>query len=395
MQLGSSGTYLSQVDDDWMTALCYIALRGKVTMGDIVRVVRQGRFIGWYIRYKDVDGKRKMRASHQPSQQLARRYLLEVEGRVARGVIGIPELAPQAPTVARLVERFLCEYSRPKLKDLERYRILARTALRRVLPVIGERAADSLTTGDIARLRQILAKRYADNSVRLALTCTATVFSWARKESILSNNPFQGVELPPRRDLVEYLSREEIQALLTVCAKDANTGNVSAQMLYGCVHLAIHSGLRKGELLGLRWQDLDLETRRLTVSRSFRSTPKGGKIRHLRLPLVCVPILSSWRKLCPTTPEGLVFPVLNQGKARMGESRSMLGLPTALEQAGCHPLQRAWHALRHTFASHFVMSGGNILALQKILGHHDIKQTMTYAHLATEYLGDEMDRIKF
>jgi site-specific recombinase XerD len=42
-----------------------------------------------------------------------------------------------------------------------------------------------------------------------------------------------------------------------------------------------------------------------------------------------------------------------------------------------------------------VMSGGSILALQKILGHHDIKQTMTYAHLAPEFLGDEMDRIKF
>mgnify|MGYP003379764469 CR=1 FL=1 len=69
--------------------------------------------------------------------------------------------------------------------------------------------------------------------------------------------------------------------------------------------------------------------------------------------------------------------------------------PAALEQAGCHPLQRSWHALRHTFASHFVMSGGSILALQKILGHHDIKQTMTYAHLAPEFLGDEMDRIKF
>ena len=364
-------------------------------MGDIVRMVRRGRFIGWYVRYKDVDGRRKMRASHQPSQQLARRYLLEVEGRVARGVIGIPEPAPQAPTVAMLVERFLCEYSRPKLKDLDRYRVLARTALRRVLPVIGERGADSLTAGEVARLRLLLSKRYADNSVRLALTCTATVFSWALKESILSNNPFQGVELPPRRDLVEYLSREEIQALLTLCADRASTGKLSAQMLYGCVHLAIHSGLRKGELLGLRWQDLDLDTRRLTVSRSFRGTPKGGKERHLRLPSACVPILSSWRKLCPITREGLVFPVMKHGKAQMGESRSMLGLPAALEQAGCHPLQRSWHALRHTFASHFVMSGGSILALQKILGHHDIKQTMTYAHLAPEFLGDEMDRIKF
>ncbi len=373
----------------------YSADRGTVTMGDIVRMVRSGRFIGWYIRYKDADGRRKMRASHQPSQQLARRYLLEVEGRVARGVIGIPEPAPQSPTVKVLVERFLREYSRPRIKDLERYRALVRTALGRVLPVIGERPSDSLLPIDIARLRQLLCKRYAANSVRLALTCTATVFSWAVKESILSHNPLVGVELPPRHDLVEYLSRDEIQSLLAVCAGHAKSGNPASCVLHASVHLAIHSGLRKGELLGLRWQDLDLESRRLTVSRSFRSTPKGGKIRHLRLPLSCVPVLAGWKRVCPQTSDGLVFPVIHHGTAQMGESRSMLGLLAALSEAGCRPLRRSWHALRHTFASHFVMSGGSILALQKILGHHDIKQTMSYAHLAPDFLGEEMDRLKF
>jgi site-specific recombinase XerD len=52
------------------------------------------------------------------------------------------------------------------------------------------------------------------------------------------------------------------------------------------------------------------------------------------------------------------------------------------------PAGQAVHVLRHTFASHFMMSGGNILALQKILGHHNIQQTMTYAHFAPDYLSD-------
>lgn len=47
------------------------------------------------------------------------------------------------------------------------------------------------------------------------------------------------------------------------------------------------------------------------------------------------------------------------------------------------PRGQLTHVLRHTFAAHFMMSGGNILALQKILGHHDIKMTMRYAHLET------------
>jgi len=50
------------------------------------------------------------------------------------------------------------------------------------------------------------------------------------------------------------------------------------------------------------------------------------------------------------------------------------------------PRGQLTHVLSHTFAAHFMMSGGNILALQKILGHHDIKMTMRYAHLAPDHL---------
>lgn len=50
------------------------------------------------------------------------------------------------------------------------------------------------------------------------------------------------------------------------------------------------------------------------------------------------------------------------------------------------PPNQATHILRHTFASHFMMNGGNIIALQRILGHANIQQTMTYAHLSPDYL---------
>lgn len=63
--------------------------------------------------------------------------------------------------------------------------------------------------------------------------------------------------------------------------------------------------------------------------------------------------------------------------------------------AGIRRLARPWHTLRHTFASHFIMQGGNILTLQKILGHADLRITMLYAHLAPDFLGEEMNRVKF
>ena len=63
--------------------------------------------------------------------------------------------------------------------------------------------------------------------------------------------------------------------------------------------------------------------------------------------------------------------------------------------ASCKPLSRGWHGLRHTFASQFVMNGGSLVALQKILGHSTVEMTMIYAHLAPDFLGTEMNRIKF
>ncbi len=108
-----------------------------------------------------------------------------------------------------------------------------------------------------------------------------------------------------------------------------------------------------------------------------------------------LPILAEWHKRCPKTAEGLVFPVVRRGTTNMGDSKDMLGLPELLARAGCTQLLRPWHALRHTFASHFVMKGGNILTLQKILGHSDIKMTLRYAHLAPDFLGDEMERVRF
>lgn len=366
-------------------------------MGDIVRRVRAGRLVGWYIRYKDADGTRRQRASHQPSKELARRYLLEVEGRIARGLVGIPEPAPPAPTVAELVDRFLVEYSRPKIKNLTKYRVYARTALRRVLPTLGALRADAVQPADLNRLREVLGRRCAGNSVGLSLAFLKTLFGWAVKTGIVAKNPLVGVELPARQAAIEYLTRDEMRALLVAAERRAAAGGVMDRLLRACLHFAQHTGLRKGELLGLRWRDLDLDSKRLTVARSFDTSPKSNKARQLRLPDAVIPVLADWQKECPRTAEGLVFPhQFRDGTWGMvSDTSEMLGLPALLVEAGCRPVARAWHTLRHSFASHYIMQGGNILALQKILGHSDIKMTMAYAHLAPDFLGEEMNRIKF
>jgi hypothetical protein len=207
---------------------------------------------------------------------------------------------------------------------------------------------------------------------------------------------------------------------------------------------AVHTGMRMGELFGLRWTDVDFEMTRIHVRRSYRTTPKSGKGRTIPLSPHLAPVLRAWKAHCRSTAENLVFPSPvrdDRGKltgeqrqelrrrVASGESRAELarlfgiswtavnkiaaslpsndseprlamrskdrdfGFHEALEGAGCHRVR--FHDLRHTYASHFVMAGGNLLALQKLLGHADLKTTMKYAHLAPDYLAAEGALVSF
>lgn len=78
-----------------------------------------------------------------------------------------------------------------------------------------------------------------------------------------------------------------------------------------------------------------------------------------------------------------MFPIVRKGcrkggagRATLGREQDMLGVEELLDKAGCPKIERAGHAMRHTYARHFVIAGGNILALQTIRGHSDLKMTM-------------------
>ncbi|MSP59459.1 MAG: hypothetical protein EXR72_03795 [Myxococcales bacterium] len=104
-----------------------------------------------------------------------------------------------------------------------------------------------------------------------------------------------------------------------------------------------------------------------------------------------------WREHSPTF-EGLVFPVEPEpGRFRMGKKDDRAGLLPLLAVAGCHtPADgHPWHMLRHAFASHFMMAGGNLFTLQRLLGHSTPMMTQRYAHLAPDHLAAEVARMSF
>jgi integrase len=367
------------------------------------RIIRRGtkakpRF---YLKYRDVDGVDRTKAAkgaYTPKQ--AELMLAEIERRIMNGKVGIieptkEEREKRTITVKELGEKFLAEYSSPKIKDIEQYRKEAKSKLKvRVYPRIGDRPAASLRPVDLERFRDELLRSEEEggaglspSSVTLTLAVLSKMYTWGVKMGYVDcASPVRGCERPPSEHSIDYLSLEEVRNLLA---------HLIDTVLYPLVAAGVYLGLRKGELFGLRWIDVHLDAARVDVMKSYTGAPKSGKARHVPINRELVVILRAWKEHCPKTDEGLVFPVVEDGVARMGNEYDMLGLPEALKAAGCHIPDKPWHALRHTFASHFMMAGGNILTLQKLLGHSTLAMTMRYAHLSPDHLAAEVQRMTF
>ncbi len=180
----------------------------------------------------------------------------------------------------------------------------------------------------------------------------------------------------------DYLTHDEVERLW----RGPRRTNPASMR---CTRRQFYVGARMGELYGLRWIDVNFGHRLALDPSSYRSTPKSGKARHVPINPRLAPVLRLWRDCCPASEEGLVFPSV------MGCMRNKdrdYGFKGAIEGAGCHEIG-GFHGLRHTFASHFMMRGGNILSLQRLLGHSSVVVTMKYAHLAPDFMREEIARM--
>ena len=187
------------------------------------------------------------------------------------------------------------------------------------------------------------------------------------------------LEYQPRAGVVEPC---KANALLEAGRQQAPK-SAAAHSLFIGVSLALRLGLRRGEVFGLRWEDVDRKGKRLTVARSFESLPKNGKARTLPIPSALLEDLERWRAVCPRSQK--VVPI---------GTNSRTGLAQLLKAAKCKPLSRGWHGLRHTFASIFIEQGGSILALKDMLGHSSLAMSLVYSHLAPSALARDIEKMK-
>jgi integrase len=200
----------------------------------------------------------------------------------------------------------------------------------------------------------------------------------AVKENRLEKNPLQylrEMKEPPRPDI--YLSGEQINRVL-----EANRRSY----FYSLFLVAVNTGMRRGELAGLCWDKVSFERNFIEVTRlrdrsGLSDRTKTVKSRRF-IPMNAV-VRGHLLELKESSLSDYVF-VDNNG-APFDVNHLYREFEKALNNAQIKEHFR-FHDLRHTFASHFMMNGGNIYDLQKIMGHTSLEMTQRYAHLAPEHL---------
>jgi len=162
--------------------------------------------------------------------------------------------------------------------------------------------------------------------------------------------------------------------------------------------LAIFSGMRAGELAALEWPDIDLERRLIAVQRSFDGPTKSDRVRYVPILDPLLPLLREWRlkhpgRLVFTNMAGAMFaPSARIFQEVLHRVLAAANFPNVQRGGKNRPYVR-FHDLRHTFASQWVMKGGDLFKLQKILGHQSVQMTMRYAHLAVDAFRDDYGRL--
>jgi len=141
--------------------------------------------------------------------------------------------------------------------------------------------------------------------------------------------------------------------------------------------LGLRTGMRRGELLGLQWADVDLDKRKITVRHSLvmglLSCPKNYRFRYLPMTQEVFEMLSERH-----SQTGYVF----QGETGGASSPATIdrNLRRICKQAGMRHIH--WHVFRHTFASQLVTAGVPLTVVKELMGHADIKMTTRYSHFA-------------
>lgn len=351
--------------------------------GHVFRVDR-ARGPVWYAKYRLPDG-RQVQKKIGPAwadrgrppvgyftKRTAEAWLHDLLDQARRGTL--PGMRSGDATFAEAAEewlRFIEQDRERKPSTIRDYRSVLNAHL---LPAFGDQMLESITVEDIESWRTSL-DGLSNRSKNKLLIQLHGIFRRAHRLYGLDANPLARVEKHPQHSSgdIEVLAPEEVWALVRAASSE----------LDGAIFLtAAFTGLRMGELLALRWRDIDFAGSVISVRSSWAggqlTTPKSGKVRSVPMaPDVASALAKLGDREDWTGDDDLVF--ASDTGSYLADSALRVRHKAALRRASLRDLR--FHDLRHTFGTRMI-SKADVRRVQEWMGHADIQTTMKYLHYA-------------
>ncbi len=262
-----------------------------------------------------------------------------------------------------MADLYLDNYSKPNKKSSRR----DVTSINNLKPFFAGKYLHEITPLDMEKYKRRSQSQVSNATVNREVACLKHIFTKAIEWGMVQKNPGKKVKLLRERNTrLRYLDEKEIRKLHDACAEH----------LKPIVIVALNTGMRKEEILSLRWKNLDYRIRTISILDT-----KNGESREIPMNDIVYGTLLAAKK----TDSPWVF--CKKNGERYGNVRK--AFEGARKRAGIVDFR--FHDLRHTFASHLVMAGVDLRTVQKLLGHKSFEMTLRYAHLSPEHKKAALD----
>jgi len=350
-------------------------------MGVKVREYKPG---AWWLL---IDHKGQRKAKKIGSKKAAMEAAVKIEAAIAANTFHLPSPHERGPVLLKeYAAKWMDGHVKTNLKPSTRhgYRHLLEN---HILPVFGSRPLAEIARDEIKALcyRKIQEGLSASTVSYLARTLSA-IFNHAVEDGVVVANPASRpgryIKLGNRLDKISFLTPDEGRVLLDAAQK-------KALRHYALLLVALRTGMRQGEIIGLQWGDIDwngnfIEIRR-TNWKGHMTTPKSGKARRCDMSDQLAEVLQDHKRriaaeaLAKGRPlPSWVFP--SDAGTMLDASNIRKMFDGCLTLAGLRKIR--FHDLRHSFASWLIANGESLAYVKGQMGHHSIQITVdTYGHL--------------
>jgi len=334
----------------------------------------QGGDVTYYIRYQfqGTDIKERVgRKSRGFTRATAKKALKSRLGDIARGQFSLEKTRRPVP-FSTLLEQYE-EYARTNWRDFNKQKYF----LKALGKHFGDTPSAQITSWHIEKWKSDLRKTLKPNSVNRHMTIIKHLFKMAVVWGLVKTNPTIGIKrFPEAESKTRYLDEDELERLLLACKEQKRQ-----PWLLPLVTLGVHTGMRRGELLGLGWDNVNLDRGLITLQQS-----KTLKIKT-------IPINEAAREALMWLDKHRygdhVF--MYHWRKPIGKANVQKSIDRVCSKAGIDDF--TFHGTRHTFGSHLVMAGVDLVTVSKLMGHTKINMTMRYAHLAPKHEAEAVAKL--